>query len=63
MAIGAYEPLVVLLSDGTNRQGSLLTLSAELSTPGHLALHEACHLGGAGAAARPRENWVPCPVT
>jgi hypothetical protein len=65
-AIGAYEPLVVLLSDGTNRHGSLLTLSTELSTPGHLALHEECHVRSAGANAgtsgRPRAGWEPCPV-
>jgi hypothetical protein len=41
--IGVYEPIRVLLTDGTLREGSRLTLGEDLGAPGTLALHESCH--------------------
>jgi len=41
--IGVYEPMVVILPDGSKRAGSHLTLKSELNEPGSVALHEECH--------------------
>ncbi len=41
--IGVYEPIRVILRDGSERTGSRLTLNAELRQPGSVVLHEHCH--------------------
>ena len=41
--VGVYEPIWVLLADGSERRGSPLTLADELGSPGALVLHEGCH--------------------
>lgn len=41
--IGVYEPMVVLLGDGSEREGSPLSLKAELSDPRSVAIHKECH--------------------
>ena len=41
--IGVYEPMMVVLRDGSERAGSRLTLKSELNEPGNVALHEQCH--------------------
>lgn len=41
--IGAYEPVRVLLRDGTDRRGSLVTLREMLQAPGSAALHDHCY--------------------
>jgi hypothetical protein len=40
--IGVYEPLLLVLHDGSHLTGSRLTLSAELAQPAVLAFHEHC---------------------
>jgi hypothetical protein len=40
--IGVYEPARVIFDDGSELQGSLLTLRSELDTPGSIAVHERC---------------------
>jgi hypothetical protein len=40
--IGVYEPARVIFGDGSELQGSLLTLRSELDTPGSIAVHERC---------------------
>lgn len=40
--IGVYEPMRVILRDGSERTGSRLTLRDELCQPGSVALHEPC---------------------
>jgi hypothetical protein len=42
--IGVYEPTRVVLGDGTELNGSRLTLRSELETPGSVAVHERCAL-------------------
>jgi hypothetical protein len=41
--VGVYEPIRVILRDGTERMGSRLTLDAELRQPWSVAIHEHCH--------------------
>ncbi len=41
--IGFYEPAHLILADGRELSGLLLTLSSELGGPGNTALHERCH--------------------
>jgi hypothetical protein len=41
--IGVYEPARVILDDGSDRPGSLLTLRFELQTPGSILVHERCY--------------------
>jgi hypothetical protein len=41
--IGVYEPARVILDDGSELPGSLLTLRSELHTPGSVVVHERCH--------------------
>jgi len=41
--IGVYEPLRLMLGDGTELSGSLLTLGAQLEQPGSTALYEYCY--------------------
>ncbi len=40
--IGVYEPMRVILRDGSERTGSRLTLRDELRQPGSVALHGDC---------------------
>ncbi len=40
--IGVYEPMRVILCDGSERTGSRLTLRDELRQPGSVALHKDC---------------------
>ena len=40
--VGAYEPIYVLLTDGTNRHGSSLTLKDQLAIPETVAVHDSC---------------------
>ena len=40
--IGMYEPMRLILRDGSERTGSRLTLRDELSQPGSVVLHEGC---------------------
>jgi hypothetical protein len=42
--IGVYEPVVVILPDGSERSGSWLTLGSALADPESRALHERCRL-------------------
>jgi hypothetical protein len=63
--IGSYEPIRVVLADGSDRHVGMLTLSAVLALSGSLALHEGCHpaLGAERAqrevpAARERDARV-----
>lgn len=58
--IGVYEPIRMILSGDCERTGSVLTLRAELRTPGSVAFHERCIVaerepedGGAGGALTP----------
>lgn len=41
--IGVYEPARVILDDGSELPGSLLTLRSELAAPGSIAVHERCY--------------------
>ena len=41
--VGVYEPVRVLLSDGSNRRGSALTLGGKLAAPGGIVMHERCY--------------------
>jgi hypothetical protein len=41
--IGAYEPMLAILPDGSECAGSPLTLHAELEPAQSVALHERCH--------------------
>ena len=41
--IGVYEPVSVMLGDGTELKGSSLTLGDQLQSPGSVALHAGCH--------------------
>jgi hypothetical protein len=41
--IGVHEPARVILDDGSELPGSLLTLRPELQTPGSIAVHERCY--------------------
>ncbi len=41
--VGVYEPARLLLSDGTERHGSALTLRDQLKTPGGIIVHERCY--------------------
>lgn len=41
--IGVYEPIWVILSDGSEREGSRLTLCKELDYPDSVAVHARCH--------------------
>jgi len=43
--IGVYEPVRVVLSDGTDRHGSLLSLDDELRMRGSIVVHERCYEG------------------
>ena len=43
--VGAYEPIRVLLFDGSCHRGSRLTLRDLLAARGGLALHERCYDG------------------
>ena len=47
--IGVYEPIRVILRDGSEHTGSRLTLDAELRQLGSVAFHEPCR-----ASAKPR---------
>jgi hypothetical protein len=49
--VGVYEPACVIEEDGRVRQGSRLTLGAELERPGAVVLHARCF-----AARRAREQ-------
>ncbi len=40
--IGVYEHACVILPDGTEYSGSVLTLSEQLEAPGRIALHDRC---------------------
>jgi hypothetical protein len=40
--IGVYEPVVVILPDGSERSGSQLTLSSAVADPESRAFHERC---------------------
>lgn len=40
--IGVYEPIRVILRDGSEHTGSRLTLRAELHQPGSVTFHEQC---------------------
>jgi hypothetical protein len=44
--IGAYEPIAVVLSDGSERAGSISTLRSELRNPDVVAMHERCRTPG-----------------
>jgi hypothetical protein len=41
--IGVYDPVRVMLRDGTELKGSSLTLGEQLKAPGSLALHARCY--------------------
>jgi hypothetical protein len=41
--IGVYEPARVILDDGSDLTGSLLTLHLELQSPGSSLVHERCY--------------------
>jgi hypothetical protein len=41
--IGVYEPVRVMLVDGSELIGSMLTLGEQLQTPGSCALHDRCY--------------------
>jgi len=41
--IGVYEPIMVILRDGSKRAGSPLTLNSELQDTQSVAVHEQCH--------------------
>jgi hypothetical protein len=43
--IGTYEPALLMLEDGAEVHGSLLTLRSrpEFKAPGTIAFHERCH--------------------
>ena len=41
--VGVYEPARLLLSDGTERPGSLLGLGELLQAPRAVVVHERCH--------------------
>ena len=41
--VGVYEPMRLLLPDGTHRPGSRLTLRDQLDAPGSTAVHERCY--------------------
>jgi hypothetical protein len=45
--IGVYEPVHVILRDGSDLKGSQLTLGPELERPGSAALHDQCYRSGA----------------
>ena len=40
--VGVYEPACLIDADGRVREGSRLTLSAELERPGAVVLHARC---------------------
>jgi hypothetical protein len=50
--IGAYEPTLVVLPDGSERAGSPLTLHSELKHPQSVARHERCHRSGIDGDAK-----------
>lgn len=41
--IGVYEPVSVMLGDGTELKGSSPTLGDQLKAPGSVVLHAGCH--------------------
>jgi hypothetical protein len=41
--VGVYEPVRVVLSDGTERHGSPLTLGDQLGISGSVIVHEHCY--------------------
>lgn len=41
-----YEPMRLILTDGTDRQGSQSTLHADLEASGTIPLHEDCYSRG-----------------
>jgi hypothetical protein len=41
--IGVYEPARVILEDGSDLKGSVLTLGFELQPPGSSLVHERCY--------------------
>ena len=41
--IGVYEPARVVLDEGSELAGSLLTLRSELQTSGSVMFHERCY--------------------
>lgn len=41
--VGVYEPVRVVLCDGSELRGSWLTLARELRAPGSVAVHESCY--------------------
>ena len=42
-SVGVYEPARLLLSDGTEHDGSVLTLGQQLRTAGAIVVHERCY--------------------
>ena len=41
--VGVYEPARLLLSDGTEHDGSPLTLGQQFDMPGAIVVHERCY--------------------
>jgi hypothetical protein len=41
--IGVYEPARVILEDGSDLPGSLLSLRLDLQTPGSVVVHDRCY--------------------
>ena len=41
--VGVYEPVLLILSNGSNRRGSALTLGDQLDAPGSIVVHEQCY--------------------
>lgn len=57
--VGVYEPIRLLLPDGSDRRGGVLSLGDQLAAPGSTVVHEGCHAaydraGAAGAAEADR---------
>ena len=61
--IGVYEPMRLLLPDGTDQRGYALTLADQLTLRGTTVVHERCSEGlsgaQAGAAAEPGLSAAP----
>ena len=41
--VGVYEPIRLLLADGSDRRGSTLSLGDQLAAPCRAVVHERCH--------------------
>ncbi len=57
--IGVYEPMLVMLPDGSEHVGTRLTLDSELEHPQSVALHEHCHRSGGAGSARGAQSRGP----